>query len=110
LTKTSQLKEKYFDRINNINLIITDINKATIDENNKESLFNAISLKTQQQMLLSNKDNLQRQFEINFPEPSHLTLTNNGGTGRYHVVATILFFIIGLFISIVIEQLFRKTA
>ena len=109
----SELKKRYFDRLENMSLlieeaqhIIHELEKKLDTAKHDPSIIRMqlFQSKVGVMNLTRDRDNFGQNVSIYFPTSKEFTAIKTGNTAKTYLTATILFFIIGLFIAVVVDR------
>jgi hypothetical protein len=112
IKENSFLKQQYINRVAYIDDLLKDADRAIRSkQNSSDSLItlpgSLFDLKFKKYELMTYRENLIREYSIIVPPPSTANLSTIR-TFRSHLVSTVLFFVFGIFVSIIIYQFRNK--
>ena len=103
-----ELKEKYFNMLDYFEGLISEGKALVRNAAGKDSIISAreqlFELKFRIVELYRYKDNLEQTMQLLLPAQSEFTVVRTGNSIQTYATATILFFIIGLFIAVVADR------
>ncbi len=113
LKSDRELKLKYFDRLDNLNKLISEgielSSSISSASGNAEAIstiekIQAFEMKIYQINLIRDRDNFEQNLDIYFPPVDEAVFVRASNSSTTFVTGTILFFIIGLFAAVVIDR------
>jgi len=108
-----EMKAKYFDRLNNMDALLDEARaligflQNKIDSGKSDDPLTRMQLfqsKISLMNLMRDRNSFEQNVSIYFPTSKEFTSVRTGNSMQTYLTATVLFFIIGLFLAVVVDR------